>query len=125
MNTTKVCIVFKVWEKGNWRDVLASLVDPSDPSNIERVANKFIKKVRPFDINLRRLTPRDCFEAATANGKNTIYLIREADLNIINEVEAKASDIRLNAMPRRELGRKREAVDEISERQHVRKKQLF
>lgn len=89
------------------------------------MANENIKKkTRPFDTNLRRLTPQDYFEAATANGRNTIFLIPEADMNIISEVAATASDIRANTMPRRELGRKRAAVDEISERHHIRKKQV-
>ena len=45
-------------------------------------------------------------------------------MDIINEVAATASDIRVNTMSRRELGRKREAIDEISERLHIRKKQI-
>lgn len=124
-NTAKIRIVFKIWERGNWRDMSDHLVDPSDPSGIERVANNAIKKkIRPFDTNLRRLTPQDCFEAATANGTNTIFLIPETDMNIINEVAATASDIRVNMLPHRELGRKRVAVEEISERHHIRKKQI-
>lgn len=124
-NTPKIRIIFKIWERGNWRDMSDHLVDPSDPSEIERVANNTIKKkIRPFDTNLRRLTPQDCFEAATANGTNTIFLIPETDMNIINGVAATASDIRVNMLPYRELGRKRVAVEEISERHHIRKKQI-
>lgn len=40
-------------------------------------------------------------------------------MNIIDEVAATASDIRANILPRRELGRKRVAIDEISERHHI------
>lgn len=82
------------------------------------------KKIRPFDTNLRRLTPQDCFEAATTSGTNTIFLIPEADMKNIEEVATTSSDIRANTMPRRELGRKRVAVDEISQRHHIRKKQI-
>ena len=101
------------------------LVDPSDPSKIERVANKDMsKKIRPFNTNLRRLTPQHYFEAATTSGTNTIFLIPEADMNNIEEVTTTSSNIRANTMPRRELGRKRVAVDEISQRHHIRKKQI-
>lgn len=41
-------------------------------------------------------------------------------MNNIDEVATTSSDIRANTMPRRELGRKRVAVDEISERHHIR-----
>lgn len=54
------------------------LVDPSDPSETERVAKKSMRKdIRLFDTNLRTLAPRDCFEAATTQGTNTILLILE------------------------------------------------
>lgn len=44
---------------------------------------------------------------------------------IINEVTAAASNIRVIILPRRELGRKRVAVDKISERHHIRQKQVL
>ena len=124
-NSTKVRIVFKIWESGHWRDNSDHLVDPSDTSEIKRVAKENMrKKIRLFDSNLRMLMPRDCFEAATTNGTNSIYLIPHASLNAINEIAATAPEIRNNLMSCEELGRKREAVDEISERHHVRKKQV-
>ena len=125
-NSTKVRIVFKTWESDHWRDKSDHLVDPSDTSEIKRVAKENMrKKIRLFDSNLRMLTPRDCFEAATTDGTNSIYLIPEANLNAINEIAATAPEIRDNFMARQELGRKREAVDEISERYHVKKKQIL
>ena len=124
-NSTKVRIVFKIWESGHWKDNSDHLVDPSDTSEIKRVAKENMKKkIRLFDSNLRMLMPRDCFEAATTNGTNSIYLIPQASLNAISEIAATAPEIRNNFMSCEELGRKREAVDEISERHHVRKKQV-
>ena len=83
------------------------------------MAKKNIRKnIRIFNTNLRMLAPQDCFEAATTYGTNTILLVPEAKLHAINDIAASASGIR------RELGRKREAVDEISERHHIRKKQV-
>ena len=49
-NATKIRIVFKMWERRNWRNMSDHLIDPSDPSEIERVANQSLrKKIRPFD----------------------------------------------------------------------------
>jgi hypothetical protein len=63
-------------------------VDPSDPSEIERVAVKYMRKhVRLFNTKLNILTPADCFEAATADGSNTIFLIPEAEIDITEELE--------------------------------------
>jgi len=39
-NTTRVRINFKIWERGNWTELSEHLVDQSDPSEIDRVANK-------------------------------------------------------------------------------------
>ena len=124
-NSTKVRIIFKIWESGHWRDNSDHLVDSSNTSEIKRVAKENMKKkIRLFDSNLRMLMPRDCFEAATTNGTNSIYLIPQASLNAISEIAATAPEIRNNFMSCEELGRKREAVDEISERHHVRKKRV-
>lgn len=80
--------------------------------------NGLRKKIRLFDTNIRMLAPQYRFEAATANGTNTIYLIPKANGNAINEF----ADIRANVISRQELGRKRVTVDEISERHHLRKR---
>jgi hypothetical protein len=55
---------------------------------------------------------------------NTILLVPQADMIIVKEVAATASDIRVNTIPRQELGRKRFAIDAISERHHIREKQV-
>jgi hypothetical protein len=49
------------------------------------------KRIRLFDIALNPLTPRECFEAAIANGANTILLIPETEINIDEQLEASMS----------------------------------
>ena len=69
-------------------------MDPSDPSEVERVAVKYMRKlIRLFDTELNILTPADCFEAATADGSNTILLIPEAEIDINKELETSISKL--------------------------------
>ena len=69
-------------------------MDPSDLSEIERVAVKYMRKhVRLFDTKLNILTPTDCFEAATADGSNTILLIPETEIDITEELENSISKL--------------------------------
>ena len=101
------------------------MINSFDTSKIKRVAKKNMrKKIRLFNSNLRMLMSRDCFEAVIINNTNFIYLISYASLNAINEIVATTSEIRNNLMSYEELERKREIVDEISKRHHVRKKQI-
>ncbi|KAF1948545.1 hypothetical protein CC80DRAFT_556251 [Byssothecium circinans] len=81
-------ITYKIRERGAWRTSHRLDVDPSNPSEVERVAVKYMrKKMRLFDTELNILTPRDCFEAATAEGRNTILLIPEAEIYISEQLE--------------------------------------
>jgi hypothetical protein len=122
---TKVRIVFKFHERGTWRDVPVLSVDPSEPAKVESIAKNMREKIRLFDTKLRMLAPQDCFEAVTADGINTILLIPEAEIDINNKVLASASEVRAKAISRQEHGRKRVAVDDISERHHARKKLII
>jgi hypothetical protein len=73
------------------------LVDPSDPSEVERVAKKYMRKrIRLFDTELNILTPRGCFEAALVDGTNTVLLIPQAEISIDEELEASVSELGSN-----------------------------
>lgn len=75
-------------------------MDPSDTSAVERMAVKYMRKqIRVFDTNLHILTPRNCFEAAIADGRNTILLIRESDINIDGKLEASVTKLEFNDGP--------------------------
>ena len=87
-------ITYYVWERGIWRISRTLDVDPSDPSEVERVAVKYMRKqIRLFDTELNILTPRDCFEAAISNGRNTILLIPESEIDIGQELEASIAEL--------------------------------
>jgi len=64
-----------------------SLVDRSDSSEVKRIAIKYMRKggrMHIFDTNLRMLTPQTCFEAVAVDGRNTILLIPERELDTDN-----------------------------------------
>ncbi len=66
----------------------------TDASEVERVAIKYMRKgFRLFDKHLNILTPRNCLEAATLDGSNTILLVREADINIDIKLESSVSEL--------------------------------
>jgi len=95
-----VRIEFKIDERGIWRTVRSLLVDISDPSEVERVAKKYMRKgIRPFDSSGNVLVPRTCFQAATADGSNTILLVPEKSIKVKNQLVVPASKV----MPEREL----------------------
>jgi hypothetical protein len=95
-----VRIEFKIHERDNWRTVSSVLVDVSDPSEVERVAKKYMRKgIRPFDSSLNLLVPRTCFKAATADGSNTILLVPEDRIKVNNQLMGSTS----NEIPEREL----------------------
>jgi hypothetical protein len=108
LNVAKIQIDYQVRERGVWRTADSLLVDPSDPSEVERVAKKYMRKrIRLFDTALNILTPRGCFEAALADGTNTILLIPEAEINIDKELEASMSELASNIDIERDLKRGR------------------
>jgi hypothetical protein len=62
-------------------------VDPSEPSEVERVAKKYIRKgIRPFDTSFNLLLSRICFQVVTANGTNTILLVSEDYIRFDNQL---------------------------------------
>ncbi|KAI9784190.1 MAG: hypothetical protein M1839_002696, partial [Geoglossum umbratile] len=72
--TNTVRIDFKVRERGIWKDIPPLTANLSDPSEVEYVAIKNLRKgIRTFDTNLRMLAPNECFEAVTGNGTNTMF----------------------------------------------------
>ena len=87
-------ITFYVRERGAWRTSHTLDVDPSNPSEVERVAVKYMRKrIRLFDTELNILTPQDCFEAAIIDGRNTILLIPETEIEIGPELEASVAKL--------------------------------
>ena len=82
-----VRIEFKVQERGVWRTDRSLVVNPSEPSEVERVTKKYMRKrFRPFDTSFNPLVPRTCFQAVTADGTNTVILISEDDIRVNNQL---------------------------------------
>ncbi|CAI7626187.1 unnamed protein product [Penicillium pancosmium] len=54
-------------QRGEWRRSDRLQVDPSNPSLLERVAQK----------NLYSLSPKQCFPAATVDGSNAVFMIHK------------------------------------------------
>ncbi|KAH7111361.1 hypothetical protein B0J11DRAFT_543704 [Dendryphion nanum] len=72
----QVCIEYKIHDHGVWRVSHTLLVNPCDPSEVKRVAIKYMRKRNHiFDTSFRMLTSQTYFENVTADGTNTILLI--------------------------------------------------
>jgi hypothetical protein len=75
------------------------LVDPSEPSEVKRIAIKYMRKgerMHIFDTTFRKLTPQTCFADVTEDGTNTILLIPEREIdtdNLSSSVSGKRSDL--------------------------------
>ena len=89
-----VRITYFMWEGGTWRFSHTLDADPANPSEVERVAMKYMRKgIRLFDKNLVILAPKNCFEAATIDGSNTILLVRDTEMDIEGKLESSISEL--------------------------------
>ena len=69
-------------------------VDPADPSEVERIAVKHMRKgIRLFDKQLNVLTLEGCFKAVASDGSNTIFLIPKAEVNISDQLQCSMSEL--------------------------------
>ncbi len=122
-DNTKIRINFKFREEGSWKDASFLMIDPFDPSEVERVAKKKIReKIRLFDTELRMLTPQECYQAVMIDGTYTVLLIRESEIYIDDELQISAMDVRIDALSHQQHMLKRVATNDISQLHHVRKK---
>jgi hypothetical protein len=80
-------IEFKIYERDVWRTDRSLLVDPSELSEVERVARKYIReKLRPFDTSFRLLVLGKYFQVVTADRTNTILVIPEDNIRVNNQL---------------------------------------
>lgn len=72
----RVRIEFKEWQlDGGHRTTDTLYVDSSDPSEVERVAGKYVRKgFLLFDVHNNNLNARNCFRQVTNNGSKTVIL---------------------------------------------------
>lgn len=94
-----VTITFRArGEDGRWKTVHSLQVNPSDPSDVERIARKDARNRNAtfYDKNLRKLTPAQCFQAAIEDETNTIFMKFDGELVMDEETMASiARDIGL------------------------------
>lgn len=65
-------------QRGEWKRSDRLQVDPSNPSLLERVAQKYYWKDHSlYDRNLHSLRPNQCFRAATADGSNALFVVHK------------------------------------------------
>jgi hypothetical protein len=85
---------FNICENDLWRTAHSLLVDPSDTSEVEIIAKKYVRKrIMLFDHNSCLLTPPECFQAATKSRRNTIYLIPQKEVDISKDGESVLDDL--------------------------------
>ncbi|KAF4210314.1 hypothetical protein CNMCM5878_004631 [Aspergillus fumigatiaffinis] len=98
-NSQTVTITFRArGDDGGWKTVHELQVNPSDPSEVERVARKDARNRNAtfYDKNLRKLTPAQCFEAAIEDETNTIFMKFDGELAMDEETMVSiARDIEL------------------------------
>ncbi|KAJ6018563.1 hypothetical protein N7522_002027 [Penicillium canescens] len=73
-------IEVQLWslERGEWRRSDRLHIDPSNPSLMERVAQKCLwKNYSLYDKDLHNLRPAQCYRAATADGSNALFVVSE------------------------------------------------
>ncbi|KAJ5215247.1 uncharacterized protein N7498_001654 [Penicillium cinerascens] len=84
-----VTIIFRARDQhGEWSRLVDKIVvDPSDPSPVERMAAKQARaqKATYYDQNLRQVPPGQCFDAAIEDGTNTIFMTLGEDLAVSEE----------------------------------------
>ncbi|KAJ5240297.1 uncharacterized protein N7469_001888 [Penicillium citrinum] len=64
-------------DRGEWKEIIhQERVDPSNPESVETFAKKKAREQEAtfYDRNLRQIAPAKCFEAAVADGMNTIFV---------------------------------------------------
>ncbi len=73
-------------------------IDPSNPAQVERVAEEHTRKRRfLLDTALRALAPSECFEAVFGDGTNMVLLIPEGSINIDYELWISARKLDIDA----------------------------
>ena len=95
-------------------------------SSVELIANKHASEGRyVLDTALWSLHPTECFEAAMAHGSHVILIFPAGRIHIDQHLAASASELGDNARPLESNTRKRAANDDISKKDHIRKKQIM
>ena len=78
VGTSKICIRYKIYENGIWRDARSIEVDPSDQSEMISVGRRYLReKLLLYDQQGLLLASETCLGVVHADGTNTIWLLPE------------------------------------------------
>lgn len=73
-----MCIDFKLLIDGEWKTQQSVVVDPAEPSAVQRQAAKYMRNgMGIFDSENHMLRPQNCFGRVTGDGTRAIYLLPE------------------------------------------------
>jgi hypothetical protein len=112
----------KIKRQGAWRDMQPLMVDPSNPSDLERLVQRYIRQeMRPFSTKLSMLPAGDCFESIMGDGTRMILFLPGDELILDDETLDEASKFHTEAVTQPAAGRKRAAKEDISRPHHARK----
>lgn len=99
---------------------------PSLFSSVELIANKYPSEGRYLlDTALWSVHPSECFEAAMAHGSHVILVFPAGKIRIDQHLAVSASELGGDARPLESNIRKRADNDNISKKDHIRKKQIM
>ncbi|KAJ2971695.1 hypothetical protein NQ176_g7566 [Zarea fungicola] len=74
----KARIAFMTLDMGDWIVDREVVVDPAEPSEVQRLAIKYLQRgLGIFSSKNRVLTAETCFERVTSSGTNKIYVVHE------------------------------------------------
>jgi hypothetical protein len=112
----------KIKRQGAWRDMQPLMVDPSNPSNLKRLLQRYIRQeMRPFSTRLGMLPAGDCFELIMGDGTKMILFLPDDELILDDETLDEALKFHAEAMTQPAAGQKRAAKEDISSHHHTRK----
>jgi hypothetical protein len=120
--SNKVCINMKIKRQGDWRDMQPLMVDPSNPSDVERMMQRYIRQgIRPLNTRLGMLSAQHGFASITGDETNMILFLPDGELVLEGETIDSATRFHAEAVIQSAAGRKRAAEEDISRPYHPRK----
>lgn len=97
LSSSTTRIIFKAYEKGEWKVTDQVQVDPNDPSEAERIAFKYARKenqhARFYNKALRLVTAAQCTQAAIDDGSNIVLMSLWQDLKVTRDKVAEVAEM--------------------------------
>ena len=89
----------KTKQQGAWRDMLPPMVDPSNPCDLERLLQRYIRQeMRPLSTKLNMLPAGDCFDSIMADGTRMVLFLPDDGLILDDETLDEASKFHAEAV---------------------------